>query len=238
MTNGMCLNKFIALAGICSRRKAVDLISAQMVHVNGVVVTQPWHPITTRDIVTVNNTVVSHQQKIYVLLNKPKDCITTVSDERARRTVLDLIRPMISERVYPVGRLDRNTTGLLVLTNDGELAQKLAHPKYEVSKTYSVILDRTVHTEDLETIRQGVLLEDGLLHVDHIGYIPRMPRTHLTITLHSGKYRVIRRLFEYLNYDVQSLDRVRYAGLTKDKLPIGKWRFLTKQEITYLKNNA
>jgi len=230
----MPLNKYIAHAGICSRRKAVQLIKQKKVLVNDVVITDPGHKVTLQDKVIVDGEPLKQQNLIYILLNKPKDCVSTASDERGRTTVLDIIHGASDTRVYPVGRLDRNTTGLLLLTNDGELTQKLAHPKYQVQKVYHVTLDRTLSKKDFDAIQKGVELDDGIVHVDSLRYV--LPsKKKLYVTLHSGRYRVVRRLFKEIGYSVIALDRVKYAELTKQGLPRSAWRYLTKEEVSSIK---
>ncbi len=234
--NSISLSKYIAHTGTCSRRKATVLIKDGLVMVNNQVITKPGHKIEQADEVKVKGKVVRPiQATLYILLNKPKDYITTLADEADRRTVIDLIKPAIIERVYPVGRLDRNTTGLLLLTNDGALAHILTHPRYQVEKVYHVVLKKSLQEDDLQKIKSGVLLEDGVAMVDDIYFIPNKPRNYLRLVLHSGKYRVIRRLFEKLGYTVGKLDRIKYAGLTKKGLPVGAWRYLTAEEIALLK---
>jgi 23S rRNA pseudouridine2605 synthase len=231
----MQLNKFLAHAGICSRRQAVEYIKAGKVMVNGIVITQPGHRVAQGDKVLCDGKKVMQEELVYILLNKPKDYITTVADERGRKTVLELIKPSIPERIYPVGRLDRNTTGLLVLTNDGEFTQLLAHPKHEIYKIYHVTLDAILSKNDFQRIIQGVELEDGTAHIDDITWVPGQSHKQLYVALHSGKNRIIRRLFEHLGYEVKALDRVEYAGLTKSGLQRGEWRYLTQSEIKSLR---
>ncbi len=234
--HSISLSKYIAHTGICSRRKATMLIRDGLVMVNNQVITEPGHKVEQVDEVKVKGKVVKPiQATLYILLNKPKDYITTLADEADRRTVIDLIKPAIVERIYPVGRLDRNTTGLLLLTNDGALAHILTHPRYQVKKTYHVVLKRSLQEDDLQKIKSGVLLEDGVAMVDDIYFIPNKARNYLRLVLHSGKYRVIRRLFEKLGYTVVKLDRIEYAGLTKKGLPVGAWRYLTEKEVVLLK---
>ena len=234
----MSLSKHLALSGVASRRASTQLIKDGLVTINGQIVKEPGYKLKSTDSVLVHGkTATVKQQKVYILLNKPKDYITTLADERDRKTVKDILGDQ-GMRVYPVGRLDRNTTGLLLMTNDGDLAQKLSHPKYEVTKVYQVTLDASLKSSDLDRIRTGIELEDGLIKVDDIKYIPQMPRNHVRITLHSGKYRIVRRLFEHLGYEVIGLDRIAYAGLTKKNLLVGKWRHLTEQEIIMLKSHG
>lgn len=234
---GMPLNKFIAHCGICSRRKAVDLIKEGKVTVNGKPVLEPAFKVTGKDAVKVANKAVTLQKNlVYILLNKPKGYITTTDDPEGRQTVMELIADATHERVFPVGRLDRNTSGLLLLTNDGELAQKLAHPKHNIKKIYHVGLDKPLTKADFEQILQGVTLEDGVALVDALGYVDSKDRTQLGIEIHSGKNRIVRRIFEHLGYQVEKLDRVMYAGLTKKNVNRGKWRLLSEKEVILLKH--
>lgn len=230
----MPLNKYIAHAGFCSRRRAVAYIQQKKVLVNGVIITEPGYKITASDHVVIDGIPLQSQEMVYILLNKPKNCVTTVSDERGRITVLDIIKGASDQRIYPVGRLDRNSTGLLLLTNDGTLTQKLSHPKYQVQKIYHVTLDKLVTTKDIDQIKKGVFLEDGKVQVDDIAYLAASKKK-IKITLHSGKYRVIRRLFQELGYEVIALDRVQYAHFTKRNLPRGAWRYVTREEIQKIK---
>ncbi|MBW8686551.1 pseudouridine synthase [Chitinophaga rhizophila] len=235
----MPLNKFIAHSGLCSRRKAVDFVKEGKVTVNGTLVTEPAFKVTAKDEVAINNRRISIQKNlVYILLNKPKGYITTTDDPEGRKTVMELIQDATTEeqRVYPVGRLDRNTSGLLLLTNDGELAQKLAHPKHNIKKIYHVGLNKPLTKADFENILQGVTLEDGVAHVDALGYVEAGDKTQVGIEIHSGKNRIVRRIFEHLEYEVEKLDRVTYAGLTKKNINRGKWRFLTEKEIILLKH--
>jgi 23S rRNA pseudouridine2605 synthase len=225
------LSKYIAQAGVASRRKVTELIKSGFIKVNGSVIKEPGYKITPTDRVTYNDKPVIMEEKIYIIINKPKNYITTVSDEKGRKTVMDLVSDAIGIRLYPVGRLDRNTTGLLILTNDGEFAQKLSHPKYEVQKVYAVTLDKLFTHKDMSAVKAGLLLEDGPIKVDAISYVPKMPRNHLQITLHSGKNRIVRRIFEFFGYEVIKLDRIAYAGLRKKGLKVGEWRYLTRDEF-------
>jgi len=227
------LNKFIAHAGFCSRRKAVELIKQRKVIVNDQVVIEPGYKVSTRDEILVNGVKLKKQKSVYILLNKPKDCVSTVSDERGRTTVLNIIHGATDKRVYPVGRLDRNTTGLLLLTNDGVITQKLAHPKYQVQKVYHVTLERPLSKKDFDRIKNGVQLDDGTVQVDTIEYLP-LSKKKIKITVHIGKYRVIRRLFKELDYKVVALDRVQYANFTKRGLSRGAWRYLSDEEVKSL----
>lgn len=229
------LNKFISQAGITSRRKAVEIIKDGRIKVNGKTVKMPTYIVQKNDTVTFDEEAVQSQEKIYILLNKPKNYITTLSDEQGRKTVVDLVAN-VGVRLYPVGRLDRDTTGLLLMTNDGDLAQRLAHPRYNIQKTYVVMLDRFLNTADLQIIKQGFPLTDGIIAVDYIGFIPGLVKKNVKIVLHSGKNRIVRRIFEHFGYTVMKLDRVGYAGLTKQGLRVGQWRFLTHTEIKNLQS--
>ncbi|SDG42047.1 pseudouridine synthase [Chitinophaga filiformis] len=235
----MPLNKYIAHSGLCSRRKAVDFVKEGKVTVNGKLVTEPAFKVTAKDDVAISNKRITIQKNlVYILLNKPKGYITTTDDPEGRKTVMELIEDAVTDdqRVYPVGRLDRNTSGLLLLTNDGELAQKLAHPKHNIKKIYHVGLNKPLTKADFEKILQGVTLEDGIANVDALGYVEAGDKTQVGIEIHSGKNRIVRRIFEHLEYDVEKLDRVTYAGLTKKNINRGKWRFLTEKEIILLKH--
>jgi 23S rRNA pseudouridine2605 synthase len=235
-TSIMPLNKFIAYAGICGRREAAELVKQGKVKVNAVVVTEPGHKVSIKDEVKFNGKkIFPVKNMVYILLNKPKDFITTTDDPHNRKTVLDLIRRATTERVYPVGRLDRNTSGVLLLTNDGELAQKLTHPKNEIKKLYAVTLDKPLDKKDFDQILKGVLLEDGPAAVDALAYADNKDKSQLGVEIHSGKNRIVRRIFEHLGYDVKNLDRVIFAGLTKKNIERGKWRHLTEKEIRDLK---
>jgi 23S rRNA pseudouridine2605 synthase len=225
------LSKYLAQSGIASRRAVVALIMQGYVKVNGKVIKEPGYKLKSTDKITYLDKPVAADKKIYILLNKPTGYITTVSDDRDRKTVLDLVRSATSARIYPVGRLDRDTSGLLVLTNDGDLAQKLAHPRHEVQKTYIVTLDRLLSKEDFEEIRKGIHLKDGFLKVDEIHFIPEQKKNRVKVIIHSGKNRIVRRIFEFFGYSVAKLDRTAYAGLTKKGLAVGDWRHLTKQEL-------
>lgn len=233
-TQGIQLNKYIAHAGLCSRRKAQEVIESGAILVNNTPVTQSGYRVQPGDRVTYNERVLSEQKKVVILLNKPSGYITTVSDEENRKTVLDLIHLNTCDRLYPVGRLDKLTTGVLLITNDGELAHALAHPRYVREKVYHVQLATPLSPEHLRALAQGIRLSDGFIQPDKLAYISR-DRKHVKIILHSGKNRIIRRLFEHFNYNVEQLDRVEYAGLGYDQLKRGHWRFLTQQEITMLK---
>lgn len=232
----MPLNKFIAHAGVCGRREAAELVKEGKVTVNGDKVFEPGYKVVGSDKVTVKGKQVYLQKNsVYILLNKPKDFITTSNDPQGRKTVLDLIKHATPERVYPVGRLDRNTTGVLLLTNDGELAQKLTHPSFEVKKIYEVTLDKPVSRKDLESIVSGITLEDGLVKADAVGYADPKDRHVVGIEIHSGRNRIVRRIFEHLGYDVKALDRVMFANLTKKNVDRSKWRFLNEKEVRLLK---
>ena len=229
------LNRFIANSGVCSRRDADALIENGEILVNGKVVTALGTIISKEDEVKYKGKVLDAQRKIYILLNKPKDVVTTMEDPEERLTVMDLIRDACEERVYPVGRLDRPTTGLLLFTNDGDLAKKLTHPKHDCRKIYHVITDKPILEEHLEEIAAGVTLEDGLIQADKISYVDPLDKCQAGIEIHSGKNRIVRRLFEHFGYQVQKLDRVYFAGLTKQGIPRGKWRLLKEKEISKLK---
>lgn len=232
----MPLNKFIAHAGVCGRREAADLVKEGKVTVNGDKIFEPGYKVSSKDKVIVKGKQVFLQRNaVYILLNKPKDYITTANDPQGRKTVLDLIKGATPERVYPVGRLDRNTTGVLVLTNDGELAQKLTHPSFEVKKIYEVTLDKPVIKKDLEAIMTGITLEDGFVQADAVGYADDKNKHIVGIEIHSGRNRIVRRIFEHLGYDVKGLDRVMFANLTKKNVDRGKWRFLNEKEVRLLK---
>jgi 23S rRNA pseudouridine2605 synthase len=228
------LNKLIANAGIASRRDADALIANGQIYVNNEVVTEMGYQVGAEDVVTYNGKILKREKQRYILLNKPKDYITTAEDPNGRKTVLELVQHACKERVYPVGRLDRNTTGLLLITNDGELADKLSHPSNEITKIYQVDLDRPFERVDFDRLEAGITLEDGAVKIDGLEYV-NPERTSLGIEIHSGKNRIVRRLFEFLGYTVEKLDRVVYAGLTKKDLPRGHYRFLTEQELINLK---
>ncbi len=235
-TGQMPLNKYIAHCGVSSRRDAAEMVKLGKVKVNGVVITEPGHKVSSKDEVKVNGKkVIISKDLVYILLNKPKDYITTTSDPQGRKTVLDLLKRATTERIYPVGRLDRNTSGVLLLTNDGDLSQKLTHPSNQVKKVYAVTLNKPFEKKDFERVLKGVLLEDGPATVDVLAYTDTKDKTQLGVEIHSGRNRIVRRIFEHLGYDVKSLDRVMFAGLTKKNLERGKWRFLTEKEIRDLK---
>ena len=232
------LNKYLANAGVCSRREADEFITSGAVKVNGEVVTELGTKVKRSDEVLFNENPVSIEKKVYILLNKPKDYVTTSDDPQQRKTVMDLVKDACPERIYPVGRLDRNTTGVLLLTNDGELASKLTHPKFLKKKVYHVFLDKNVSTEDLQKIADGIELEDGEVHADSIEYADERDHSQVGIEIHSGRNRIVRRIFESLGYDVKALDRVYFAGLTKKNLKRGEWRYLTEGEVNILKMGA
>ena len=229
------LNKFLANAGVCSRREADEFITAGVVTVNGVVVTELGTKIKRDDKVMFHDQPVNIERKVYILLNKPKDTVTTSDDPEARKTVMDLVKNACPERIYPVGRLDRNTTGVLLLTNDGDLASKLTHPKFLKKKVYHVHLDKKLTRADMDKIATGIQLEDGEIHADAISYTDEAKKDDIGIEIHSGKNRIVRRIFESLGYKVTRLDRVYFAGLTKKGLRRGDWRFLTEPEVNFLR---
>ena len=229
------LNKFLANAGICSRREADEFITAGVVSVNGEIVTELGTKVKRSDEVKFHDQPVNIERKVYVLLNKPKDCVTTSDDPQERKTVMDFVKGACKERIYPVGRLDRNTTGVLLLTNDGDLASKLTHPKFLKKKIYHVYCDKNVTKADLDQIVQGITLDDGEIHADAISYASDTDKSQVGIEIHSGKNRIVRRIFESLGYRVIKLDRVYFAGLTKKGLRRGDWRYLTEQEVAMLR---
>jgi 23S rRNA pseudouridine2605 synthase len=233
----MPLNKFIAHAGVCARREAADLVKQGFVSVNGDRVFEPGFKVSARDKIQVKGKAI-HLQKnlIYILLNKPKDYLTTANDPQGRKTVIDLVKHATTERVYPVGRLDRNTTGVLLLTNDGEFAQQLTHPSYEVKKIYEATLDKPLTKKDMDAITEGITLEDGFIKADAIGYADPKNKNVIGIEIHSGRNRIVRRIFEHLGYDVKNLDRVMFANLTKKNVDRGKWRILQEKEVRLLKH--
>ncbi len=233
----MPLNKFIAHAGVCARRDAAALVKTGVVTVNGQPVAEPGFKVSSQDTVQLNGRRLQlSRQFVYILLNKPKDYITTTEDPQGRKTVLDLIKTATEERVYPIGRLDRNTSGVLLFTNDGELAQALSHPKNKVKKIYEVKLDRPLARNDFEAILKGLNLEDGIIAPDALGYADPRDRSVIGIEIHSGRNRIVRRIFEHLQYEVRALDRVMYAGLTKKNVNRGKWRHLSEKEVRLLKH--
>lgn len=235
-TSEIRLNKIIADAGICSRRNADIYISSGNVEVNGVVMTTLGYRVKPTDVVKFDGRVISSEKKEYILLNKPKGFITTTNDEKGRKTVMDLVANATNARILPVGRLDRPTTGLLLLTNDGDLAKKLTHPTHGVRKIYHVVLDKKLDYKDFVKIEEGIELEDGFIQVDEISYVNDKPKNEIGVRIHSGRNRIVRRIFEHLGYNIEKLDRVVFAGLTKKDLPRGHWRRLTQQEIINLKN--
>lgn len=233
--DGLRLNRYVANSGVCSRREADELIAKGLITVNGAVVKELGTRVNHGDDVRYEGKRLNPEAKVYILINKPKDVVTTASDPEGRRTVMDIIEDACDERVYPVGRLDRNTTGLLLLTNDGDLSKKLTHPSSECKKIYHVYTDKPVTKAHLEDIKKGIKLDDGLIKADHVSYADAEDRCQVGIELHSGRNRIVRRIFEYLGYKVVKLDRVYFAGLTKKNLPRGKWRFLSRDEIKFLK---
>jgi 23S rRNA pseudouridine2605 synthase len=232
------LNKYIASTGVCSRREADEFIRAGLVTVNGKLVTEMGVKVSPEDLVKYNGETLREEKKVYILMNKPKDYITTVEDPHAKKTVLELIKGACKERVYPVGRLDRNTTGVLLLTNDGELTKRLTHPKFEKLKIYHVHLNKNLKHGDMDKIASGISLEDGFIKADSINYADPADKSQVGIEIHSGRNHIVRRIFESLGYEVAKLDRVYFAGLTKKNLHRGEWRFLSVKEITMLKMNA
>lgn len=232
------LNRYIASTGLCSRRQADVYIRAGLITVNNKTVTELGTRINLKDDVKYNGSRIKEEKKVYILLNKPKDYITTVEDPHASKTVIELVKNACKERVYPVGRLDRTTTGVLLLTNDGDLTRRLTHPKFNKLKVYQVTLNKALKPVDFEKISKGVTLEDGFIKADDISYINPADKKVVGIEIHSGRNRIVRRIFEHLNYRILKLDRVYFAGLTKKGLSRGKWRFLTEQEIAMLKMSA
>ncbi len=236
-TGLMPLNKYIAHSGVAARREAADLVRQGAVKVNDELVTEPGFKVSPKDEVRVNGKkIFLAKNLVYILLNKPKDFITTTDDPQGRKTVLDIIARATTERVYPVGRLDRNTSGVLLLTNDGELAQKLTHPSNEIKKVYHVTLNKPLDKKDFDQILKGVTLEDGPANVDVLAYADMKDKTQVGVEIHSGRNRIVRRIFEKMGYDVKNLDRVVFAGLTKKNVDRGKWRFLTEKEVRDLKH--
>ena len=233
--DGIRLNKYIANAGICSRREADVFIAAGSATVNGKIVSEMGYKVMPTDVVRFDNVLISPEKKQYVLLNKPKNFITTMEDDRGRRTVMELVSNATKERIYPVGRLDRNTTGLLLFTNDGELAKKLTHPKHNIEKIYHASLDKKLSMADLHKISDGFMLDDRRVIVDEVSYIENQSKTEVGVKIHSGRNRIVRRIFEHFDYNVVKLDRVIFAGLTKKNLPRGHWRHLTEMELNNLK---
>jgi 23S rRNA pseudouridine2605 synthase len=231
------LNRFIANSGVCSRREADKYILSGVVTVNGEIITELGTKVSSGDEVRFDGRKLKAEKKVYLLLNKPKDFLTTTDDPHAEKTVMDLVKNACDERIYPVGRLDRNTTGVLLFTNDGDLSKKLMHPSHNVKKIYQVTLNKSLTKEHLMQIAEGVELEDGYVSADAISFINPDDRTEIGVEIHSGKNRIIRRIFEYMGYHVKKLDRVYFAGLTKKSLPRGKWRLLSEKEVNFLKMN-
>tara|TARA_B100000767_G_C19756633_1_gene533230 strand:+ start:1758 stop:2591 length:834 start_codon:yes stop_codon:yes gene_type:complete len=231
---GIRLNKYISNSGVCSRREADTYIEHGSVEVNGKLVTEMGYKVQTDDIVRFDGTSITPEQKKYVLLNKPKNYITTMDDERGRKTVMELVANATKERIYPVGRLDRNTTGLLLFTNDGEMAKKLTHPKHNVRKLYHATLDNKLALKDLEKLRGEVIIEGKKVFIDAVSYVDGEPKTEIGIEIHSGRNRIVRKIFEHVGYKVTKLDRVIFAELTKKNLPRGRWRELTNLEVSKL----
>jgi 23S rRNA pseudouridine2605 synthase len=235
-TDLMPLNKFIAHAGVCGRREAAEFVKEGKVQVNGSIVFEPGYKVSANDKVLFKGKALFLQKNlVYILVNKPKDYITTAKDPEGRKTILDLLKGATQERIYPVGRLDRNTTGVLLMTNDGELAQKLTHPSFEIKKIYEVRLDKPVAKKDMEAILAGINLEDGFINADALSYADTKDKRVVGIEIHSGRNRIVRRIFEHLGYDVKNLDRVMFANLTKKNVDRGKWRFLNDKEVRLLK---
>ena len=233
-STGIRLNKYIANSGVCSRREADTYIEHGSVEVNGNLVTEMGYKVQPDDLVRFDGTSITPEQKKYILLNKPKNYITTMDDDRGRKTVMDLVSNASKERIYPVGRLDRNTTGLLLFTNDGELAKKLTHPKHDVRKLYHASLDKKLELKDLEKLRGEVIIEGKKVFIDAVSYVEGQPKSEVGIEIHSGRNRIVRKIFEHLGYKVSKLDRVIFAELTKRNLPRGRWRELTNQEVSNL----
>lgn len=237
LTDEMRLNRFIANAGVCSRREADTFIAAGMVTVNGKPVTELGVKVKPSDEVRFDGRKLNPEKKVYLLLNKPKNFVTTTEDPHADKIVMDLVKDACPERIYPVGRLDRNTTGVLLFTNDGDLSKRLTHPSHNMKKVYQVSLDKPVEKNHLEDILNGIDLEDGRIAADDISFINNEEKTEVGIEIHSGRNRIVRRIFENFGYRVKKLDRVYFAGLTKKNLPRGKWRFLSENEMLFLKRN-
>jgi 23S rRNA pseudouridine2605 synthase len=233
-SSGIRLNKYIANSGVCSRREADTYIEHGSVEVNGKLVTEMGYKVQPDDVVRFDGTSITPEQKRYILLNKPKNYITTMEDDRGRKTVMELIANASKERIYPVGRLDRNTTGLLLFTNDGDLAKKLTHPKHNVRKLYHASLDRKLDLKDLEKLRGEVIIEGRKVFIDAVSYVDGQPKSEIGIEIHSGRNRIVRKIFEHLGYKVNKLDRVIFAELTKRNLPRGRWRELTNLELNNL----
>jgi 23S rRNA pseudouridine2605 synthase len=231
----MRLNRFIANAGVCSRREADKYIAAGLVTVNGKIITELGVKVKTTDDIRFDGRKLNAEKKVYLLLNKPKDFVTTTDDPHAEKTVMDLVKDACPERIYPVGRLDKSTTGILLFTNDGDMSDRLTHPSHRMKKIYQVTLDKPLTKNDLTRIADGVELEDGIIAADAISYIDQKAKNEIGIEIHSGRNRVVRRIFEHLGYRVRKLDRVFFAGLTKKNLQRGKWRFLSQKEVQFLK---
>lgn len=231
----MRLNRYVAQSGICSRREADDFIAAGLVSVNGVIVTELGTKVMPGDVVKFNDSKIEGEHKVYLVLNKPKGYVTSLDDPHAEKTVMELVKGACTERIYPVGRLDKNSLGLLLFTNDGDMTKQLSHPAYQKKKIYQVTLDKPLTRADMDQIAEGVVLEDGEIHADEISYV-KDNKKEVGIEIHSGRNRIVRRIFEYLGYSVQKLDRVYYAGLTKKNLKRGQWRFLTREEVERLKS--
>jgi len=229
------LNKYIANSGICSRREADTFITAGVVKVNGEIITQMGYKVQAYDKVEFEGQIIKNEAKVYIILNKPKDVISAVSDERGERTVIDIVRNCCSERLYPVGRLDKPTTGVLLITNDGDLTKKLTHPSSNIKKIYQVGLDKPLTKADMEKLISGLVLEDGEIHADLVSYIDLDDKKKVGVELHSGRNRIVRRMFDHLGYNVRKLDRVYFAGITKKNVPRGKWRYLSEKEVSFLK---
>jgi len=234
VTGDIRLNRFIANSGICSRREADTYIAAGVVKINGKIVTALGTKVKSEDKVEFEGRIIRSESKVYIALNKPKSVISAVSSDRGERTVIDIVRNCCSERLYPVGRLDKNTTGVLLLTNDGDMTKRLTHPSSNIKKLYHASLDKSFKLEDMQKLADGIVLEDGAVKADEISYIDGNKR-EVGIQMHSGKNRIVRRMFEHLGYDVKNLDRVLFAGITKKNIPRGKWRFLTPKEVDFLK---
>ena len=234
---GMRLNKYVAHAGICSRRQAAEYIKEGLVTVNGQVERSPGYQVQTGDQITYKGKLIAPEERlVYILMNKPKNVISTVKDDRDRKTVMDLLKGKVEERIFPVGRLDRDTTGLLLLSNDGQLAEKMMHPRHKMKKIYNVTLDRPVTPEDLDRIRQGLELEDGLAPVNWAEHPNPKKKEEVALEIQIGRNRIVRRIFEHLQYEVKKLDRIYLGGLTKKDLPLGFWRHLTEEEVRMLKH--
>ncbi len=228
------LNAYLARAGVASRRATVEIIKKGQVTVNDELITEPGFKVLPTDVVKYKDRIIKEEKKVYILLNKPKGYITTVSDERGRKTVMELVQSATRERLFPIGRLDRDTTGLIVITNDGNFAQKLAHPSKKVPKKYYVVVDRPLQGEDLQKLKNGVVLEDGRAKVDKIYFLQDKKRNIVMVEIHGGKKRVVKRMFTAIGYKVIGLDRVGFATLTKKGLKVGQWRYLTDEEIKEL----